>query len=605
MTVGPILHVWMTVFAGVMAFGAAGLAATTFLPHKHLSLMAAPLAGIALWPLATLALYVGMPPALALSFDSAAYLAMSVLVLLGFLLIWLSGITFGAAWRSLATVAAACAIVAPIMMMASIDRGEPALLYVDGTDHMGYSHVADWFRSHTPQPVIAGTVGPAVADPSQPYSAWPHLEVTTEPRGGAFAYLALVSIVSGQPAAFSFDAATAIVLIAACLGCAAVFSRSWGFLICLAAALLTGLWYDYGHMGFLGKLLSYPLALFAFGVFTAFYRSNAGPGEVLALSMLAAGAGLMHNGEAWAFLFVWLAAPFLLASAIIQRKSPSVADFSLAAFPPIVAMATSGTLARPLNTAWYPDYSYQWEKVVYQLADLNSVFPEVSSVSRTVLFAIFFAGVVAWGALTLYATAKRNASALALLLGPAALIIALYALDQRPTAVQLAGFPYPAFLCAAFLLAQQREPSAKLRHALAVGALVVLVSVHIPRTIGSVRHYTIDANRNQMFAVSDFDRLQSAIGDEEVYVDIRGNMWNVLPIMVELGRRNVKLVWSPESWFVAASFRGWAAPVIEKIPDLRLTDATAQKRERERIVVETRRYKLLRLSDNSPPMALP
>jgi hypothetical protein len=52
-------------------------------------------------------------------------------------------------------------------------------------------------------------------------------------------------------------------------------------------------------------------------------------------------------------------------------------------------------------------------------------------------------------------------------------------------------------------------------------------------------------------------------------------------------------MWSPESWFTAASFRGWPPPSIEKIPDLRLIDATEHEGTNQRIIVETRRFKLV------------
>jgi len=72
---------------------------------------------------------------------------------------------------------------------------------------------------------------------------------------------------------------------------------------------------------------------------------------------------------------------------------------------------------------------------------------------------MFLACIVAWATLILFAAANRNAAALALLIGPAAVVLALYASDQPASAVQLAGFPYPAALCAAFLLAQQASPN--------------------------------------------------------------------------------------------------------------------------------------------------
>jgi len=79
-------------------------------------------------------------------------------------------------------------------------------------------------------------------------------------------------------------------------------------------------------MGFFGKFLSYPLALFSFGVFVSFYRSKPGPGEALVLAMLAAGAGMMHSATVYGLMFTCLAAPFLLAEAVLERRPPKVAD---------------------------------------------------------------------------------------------------------------------------------------------------------------------------------------------------------------------------------------------------------------------------------------
>jgi hypothetical protein len=596
-TILPIGHAWMTAFVGIIAFGVAGLSATTFLPNRQTSTMAAPLAGIPLWALATLAFYVATPPHFDLRFDSAAVIALAALALLSFWLAWLKGIVLGVVWRPLAVAAIFCLVVAPVTMMASIDRGGPAFL--NGTDIV-YPHLADWIRSHSPQMLKdgGGVVGPAVADPMQPYSAWPHLMLTVSTRWGAPAYLALVAFLSGQSgASFDGDAAAAIALVAACLGCAAVFSRSWRWLLCLGAALLTCLWYEYGRSNFMPKMLSYPLVLFTFGFVVSIYRSRVGPAEVFLLTILVSGMALMHSGQAYAALFICLAVPLLLASAAFEQRPPSLEDLSLAALPPAVAVIATGVMARPFNETWFPDFKLPWEKIVYLVTDLNYFMPEVAWLSGPALFVMLLVCVAGWVALVLIAVANRNAAAIALLCGPAVVVLGLYVLNMGASAVQFAGFPYPAVLCAAVMLAQQHEqrekPAVSLRHVVVTGTFVALIVVHIPRLIGNVAFFTVDADPRQIVAASDFDRLQAAIGDQQVYVDIRNNPRSINPVMVELGRRNVKLMWSPESWFTAASFRGWPPPSIEKIPDLRLIDATEHEGTNQRIIVETRRFKLV------------
>src|SRR5262245_1519595 len=190
-TIVSILHIWVTVVVGLLAFGAAGLAASSFLADRRLSIMTAPMFGIALWPLATLALYVGCPPEFALAFDHAGRLALVGLVILGLLLAPVDRVFLDAARRLLVVVAIFSAVVGPVVMIASLVRGEPALLYLDGADHVVYSIMADWFRSNPPQMSINGVVGPAFNDPTNPYISWSYLEFEVEPRGGAFSYMAL------------------------------------------------------------------------------------------------------------------------------------------------------------------------------------------------------------------------------------------------------------------------------------------------------------------------------------------------------------------------------------------------------------------------------
>jgi hypothetical protein len=152
------------------------------------------------------------------------------------------------------------------------------------------------------------------------------------------------------------------------------------------------------------------------------------------------------------------------------------------------------------------------------------------------------------------------------------------------------------------LLAQQykqHEQPKRLPRILATVGLLALVCMHIPRTTGSVLRYTRDADPKQMFASSDFDQLQSAIGDREVYIDIHGNARTIGPIVIEFGRRNLKPIWAPHAWHIIGAFRGNTAPPLSKIPDLRLIDAGETEHAHEQILVETPRYKLLRRPESS------
>ena len=588
-----IVYSWAATFVGLLAFTSTGLMVAIFLPVKT-RLMGAPLAGIAIWPMASLAVYVETR----LPFDTASWLAMGALTVVGGLLTCSRGISIGEIWRALAAIAAVSALIGPITMAAWIHRGEPALLYVDGTDHLGYSMVADWIRSHGPQtlsgsPSGVATIGPAVADPATPYTSWPELMFEAGPRGGAFAYLAILSALFHLPAMFSYDLAVAIALTAACIGCAAIFTSSWGGFFLLAFCLATSHWYDYGHTGFLGKLLGYPLVIFVFGLFLSF-RAALGTKQIIILVFVACGAALLHDGYGFAVLFIVLAGPLILVRSFSESSLPSSDDIFLTVAIGAIAVIASGTLARPLSTVGgFPDFHFDWLRISLLSADLNNVFRAVAPIRGISLSLLLVVSAACWAVLVVLAFDGRHVAAISLLCGPALFILILYAAAMRTTAAQLAGFLYPAALCAVFSLWPEAKQTS-VRLALGFTAAVLLIGSHLPRLINSVERYAVDPDQRQIFSIGDFDKITTAAGGESIYVDVKGTVWTVLPVLAELGRRDAHLVWSPGSWTLAVGgYRGWAAPSADPIPSIRLVDATDPPVGDERVLIMTPRYRLV------------
>jgi hypothetical protein len=482
-------------------------------------------------------------------------------------------------------------------------------------------------RSNPPQALSADAagvaiIGPAVADPKLPYRSYPNLMLSIKGRGGAYAYVAIVSLLTSRSGAFSYDPSMAIALLAACLGCAAVFSRSLFVAAVFSGALLTSLWYDCGHAGFLGKLIGYPAILFIFGLVVRFCKAEISPPGFLAIFILAAGASLSHNGQAFALLYGVLAVPLLAGLVLFGHPHRKILDLAgLVAMPAVAAVVASGTLARPFRSAnAYPQFNFDWSQIVVVLADLNNFLKDVSPLSGAGLWTIWIASLAICIALAAYAVARRNASALALIVGPTLLVGALGLAGARAVAIQLVGLPYPAMLCGAMLLAQEtgigrggspitsskeflNTPPSRRRHYftnairsyISPAALAIaLVATHVPRLVGSVQHFAFNADFRQRLAMSDFDRLAGAVGGQQLYVDIKGSLWSVFPVLIELGRRDMHLVWGPEAWKTAiGSLRGWPPPAVEHLPSLRLIDVTEPVGPQERILIETPRYKLL------------
>src|SRR6266550_902618 len=149
---------------------------------------------------------------------------------------------------------------------ASIVTKGTSVLYADGTDQLGYAHMADWIRDHAPADKMSFAAVPR-GDPSLPYESFPNIMLGDEPRLGAFAFLGIVGFFERVPSAFAYDSACAIALAAGVLGVAAVFATGRLTFLVLAFGLSVSHWYDFQRAGYFGKALAYPAIFFAVGLF--------------------------------------------------------------------------------------------------------------------------------------------------------------------------------------------------------------------------------------------------------------------------------------------------------------------------------------------------
>src|SRR5688572_2923061 len=174
------------------------------------------------------------------------------------------GTSLVACWRSWLYPAAVAVLLAGVVAWhttwATILLGHTGLEYWFGTDHLGYAHVADWIIAHPPWDRPR-------ADPALSYESWPNLILSSDPRFGAFAIVALIAMIRGFSGAFAYDPASAVVLTVSILGVAALFSRGRISLLLLVAGLLSSHWFDYTRSGFFGKALGYPAAFYVAGLF--------------------------------------------------------------------------------------------------------------------------------------------------------------------------------------------------------------------------------------------------------------------------------------------------------------------------------------------------
>ena len=486
----------------------------------------------------------------------------------------------------------------------SLQFGETAMLYLDGTDHLGYAHLADWLNDHT-------VTARPVMDPGRPYESWPALILEVDPRFGSFAFLALLAQASGHSAMFTYDLGTAVVMAATLLAVAGVYARSMVMLWLLIAGLFACHWFDYGRSGYFGKILGYPSAFMVVGLYLCAAARKMRVADLVSLVALAAGGALMHSGMALAMFVGLIGGSYLVGSICLGRGQGTRMDFGeirektvCLALVVGTALLAAGTLARPVVTG-YPDWNLEWNYILPRIADLEAQGVAVSRFSIAVLQG------VAWGALGimvvggLIAFAFRVPAAIALLIGPLVLLAVLYGVNARAFAFQMIGTFYPFGLCGLAVLWDELAGKTPTISTFSVAtkwaarAVLVLalvgVGLHLPRFFGAVARYSgPDTPRVVRFAESQMNRLAGIIGSATVDVDIPNSPQLNIALLVEFGRRNMQLQWQLRSWRQILGYQPWEPPPYASPGVFRLVAVSEPNVPPETVVFRTEQYLLLR-----------
>ena len=100
------------------------------------------------------------------------------------------------------SVCAALTVAAAVISCQAVTlyNQAPSILYVWGTDHGSYAHLADWLNNHTvdARPQWLPT-------PDAPYDSWPALMFGIDPRFGSYGLLAITSTLYGTSGLFAYD----------------------------------------------------------------------------------------------------------------------------------------------------------------------------------------------------------------------------------------------------------------------------------------------------------------------------------------------------------------------------------------------------------------
>jgi hypothetical protein len=536
------MHEWF--FATGVLFLAAICGAGVIAPlaaRLPFALLAAPLAGILIVPMGANALYVLL---------AASYLKCAIFSAV-LCAIW-TGAMFGTIrhFRAVYWLPIAVPIVAVLAVLlmdgATLGAGGPAIAFIDGQDQAGYAQLADWLNSHTIQQQPR-------AEADRPYEFWPAEMFRRDPRFGSFGLLAILSTLHGTSGIFTYDIAAAVVLAAGCLALAAVYGGSWRVVLLLVLGFLTSQWFDDAHMGYFGKLIAYPSALFLAGLALNCLPAPTA-GEIFCLAIIAAGVGIMHAGMATSLLIAFLFLPALAMwafseRAMVQRSLP------ICGLVLLVPAAASGLLSRLSAISYHGTTLVErWWFILPRVFDLES-HADISGLPPGLLdcFIVLSAGIAILS--LAIAIRRRAAAAVGLLLGPLLLFVAFYCLHNRNAGFQLVGWIYPATLCGIGLLLSATPPAKKSRRHLLVFLLIISIGLRLPRAWGAVNRYSADPQENSIYTASEMDRIADEVGSKPVLIEVDEPVPALL-LLIETGRRKMNVQWSPIAWDIVV-YRSW------------------------------------------------
>jgi len=349
-----------------------------------------------------------------------------------------------------------------------------------------------------------------------------------------------------------------------CLAVAAVYSESWPIFLILGAALFTSQWFDLAHVGYFGKLIAYPSALFLAGL-TLISRRTPSPVAIFNLAILAAAIGTMHAGMVTSLLI----APILLVELVVSTQFKRAATAKTADVLPsaqqylmivglvmLLPAVTSGLFSRISAISYHGSpHVKRWWVVVPRALDLASN-GNLNGMTYATLYTLTAAGLCAALVVLVLAVIWRNPEALALSVGPFFLLAVFYCIHNRSAGFELTGWIYPASLCATCALL---SGGADRKRKAIVFILIVSIGFRVSRIAGALDRYVLKQRDSAIYTASEIDRIANQVGSAPALIDVRQTIPGLV-LLVETGRRGMNVQWSPYAWEIAVGYRHWPWP---------------------------------------------
>jgi hypothetical protein len=257
-----------------------------------------------------------------------------------------------------------------------------------------------------------------------------------------------------------------------------------------------------------------------------------------------------------------------------------------------ISLIATGMFALP-HGAPQGSVPLEWNRILPVTLDIDSTY---KFDSRFIQNSGVIVALAAQLAVVFLAFSWRCWTPFALAIAPLLLITALRIGDCKWIAYQLVGVPYPLALCATAYLLDEVQTNRR-RLMIVSGLLVVLILPRVPHMVGMLHRYVLSPEARFQYKLADFDALAKTIGRQTVECDA-DDVNTALPVMLEFGRRNVNVQWSPDSWNVILGYRQWPVPHYQVKPDYQLDSREMQAHPRRKRVdapiTSTERYLLYR-----------
>lgn len=505
------------------------------------------------------------------------------------------------------------AFIVFLINFTSIHYGAIGLLYMEGSDHLGYAQMADWLNTYRINQ-------PPVTNPMVPYQSFLSILMGRDPllpggdaRFGSFFTLAIISRLFNESGTFSYDIACSIVLLASYFGIAAIYSRRFTIMVCIVLALLVNFWFIECKTGYFGKMLGFPAIFYILGLYFVLQNSfNENPFAFFSLLILNFAAAILYPGQVLAGLLISVGGVFLILKLmdlgwnftrgkLIQLQ----ANATVLIIMILSVIATSGFLSVPKGITYNTDIPLDWVTILLHQLDIRYLVHDAFLNWYTSSLALFF----------LYGFLVMTIIAFCLVLGSynliavsfisAAMILIIFPLLNMSKwfAYEFSGIIYTLILCGfAWSIGTATN---KITCYSMVCLLGVALIIRLPTFAETVHHYAGTGILIPMqYSKNEIDHLVDSIDHQRVIIDAPNVMF-ALPVLVELGRRNVDLQWTDASWKAILGYRDWVPGKIQ--PTQLILGLTAdamhiiglkiKKRDHCAILAKTRQYQLFKCQD--------